>query len=541
MNTIYRGIGIGNNSVQAEAFRISPRKTLPELSKTFPNVEHEMVRYQDALAAFVRQLDAKSAQANENSVKEILYAQSVMAQDPELADSVLQNIKEGWSAESAVQLGMQKFTQELLGASDEFGERIADLKEIEYRIIQWLLHDVEEDKLPTSGEIIVVAEDLSPLETAAFTDVVKGVVTEKGGPTSHTAIICRQLGIPAIVACTDALKINNGTSLLVNPTMGTVEINGKLDVNQKFWWQDLKKINSPLAKVFANVGSVKDAEKVKKLNAQGVGLLRTEIFFLNTKTTPSQEEQTKIYSEVIAACPNGEIVFRTIDAGSDKPITFLNFADEANPALGVRGQRLYRSNPKFFTEQLAAIYQAAQNNNRVSDVLVMAPMIATASEASEFSNLARNIGFKKVGIMVEIPSIISEIVQLKGVVDFISVGTNDLSQYLFAADRQSAELATLLNPWQPALLKALKEICDHAEQVGIKVGVCGEAASDPLLCVFLMGIGVTTLSSGAGALSAVQDVVSRISLSQAKAAVNVALGAKSAQEAKEFVLGSLQG
>ena len=143
--------------------------------------------------------------------------------------------------------------------------------------------------------------------------------------------------------------------------------------------------------------------------------------------------------------------------------------------------------------------------------------------------------------MVEIPSIISEIVQLKGVVDFISVGTNDLSQYLFAADRQSAELATLLNPWQPSLLKALKEICDHAEQVGIKVGVCGEAASDPLLCVFLMGIGVTTLSSGAGALSAVQDVVARISLSQAKAAVNVALGAKSAQEAKEFVLGSLQG
>ena len=340
MNTIYRGIGIGNNSVQAEAFRISPRKTLPELNKTFPNVEHEMVRYQDALAAFVRQLDAKSAQANENSVKEILYAQSVMAQDPELADSVLQNIKEGWSAESAVQLGMQKFTQELLGASDEFGERIADLKEIEYRIIQWLLHDVEEDKLPTSGEIIVVAEDLSPLETAAFTDVVKGVVTEKGGPTSHTAIICRQLGIPAIVACTDALKINNGTSLLVNPTMGTVEIDGKLDVNQKFWWQDLKKINSPLAKVFANVGSVKDAEKVKKLNAQGVGLLRTEIFFLNTKTTPTQEEQTKIYSEVIAACPDGEIVFRTIDAGSDKPITFLNFAEEANPALGVRGQRL---------------------------------------------------------------------------------------------------------------------------------------------------------------------------------------------------------
>ena len=120
-----------------------------------------------------------------------------------------------------------------------------DLKEIEYRIIQWLLNEVEEDKLPTSGEIIVVAEDLSPMETAAFTEVVKGVVTEKGGPTSHTAIICRQLGIPAIVACSDALKINNGTSLLVNPTLGTVEIDGKLNTNQKLWWQDLQKINSP--------------------------------------------------------------------------------------------------------------------------------------------------------------------------------------------------------------------------------------------------------------------------------------------------------
>ena len=156
MSTIYRGIGIGNTSVQAEAFRIAPRKSLPELAKTFPNVESEMVRYQEALAAFVRQLDAKSAQAQEQSVKEILYAQSVMAQDPELAEMVLQNVKEGWSAESAVQLGMQKFTQELLGASDEFGERVADLREIEYRIIQWLQGEVEEHQLPKSGEIIVV-------------------------------------------------------------------------------------------------------------------------------------------------------------------------------------------------------------------------------------------------------------------------------------------------------------------------------------------------------------------------------------------------
>ena len=278
MSTIYRGIGIGNTSVQAEAFRIAPRKSLPELAKTFPNVESEMVRYQEALAAFVRQLDAKSAQAQEQSVKEILYAQSVMAQDPELAEMVLQNVKEGWSAESAVQLGMQKFTQELLGASDEFGERVADLREIEYRIIQWLQGEVEEHQLPKTGEIIVVAEDLSPMETATFTDVVKGVVTEKGGPTSHTAIICRQLGIAAVVACTDAMKINNGTSLLVNPTLGTVEIDGTLNANEKPWWHQLPTQANPLAKVFANVGSVKDAQKVKSLNAQGVGLLRTEIF-----------------------------------------------------------------------------------------------------------------------------------------------------------------------------------------------------------------------------------------------------------------------
>lgn len=540
MSVIYRGIGIGNTSVQAEAFRIAPRKTLPELAKTFPNVESEMVRYQEALAAFVRQLDAKSAQAQEQSVKEILYAQSVMAQDPELAEMVLQNVKEGWNAESSVQLGMQKFTQELLGAADEFGERVADLREIEYRIIQWLQGDVEEHQLPKTGEIIVVAEDLSPMETATFTDVVKGVVTEKGGPTSHTAIICRQLGIAAVVACTDAMKINNGTALLVNPTMGTVEVDGKLNTNEKPWWSELAKQSNPLAKVFANVGSVKDAQKVKSLNAQGVGLLRTEIFFLNTRTAPTLDEQTNIYAEVISQCPAGEIIFRTMDAGSDKPIAFLNFASEANPALGVRGQRLDKTNPKFFSEQLQAIFNAAVKNNRESDVAVMAPMIATANEATLFANSARQIGFKQVGIMVEIPAIISQIPQLKGVVDFISVGTNDLSQYLFAADRQSAQLAMLLDPWQPALLKALKDICTSAQEVGIKVGVCGEAASDPLLCVYLMGIGVTTLSSGAGALTSVQDVVSRISNSQAEAAVKVALAARSAQEAKQFVLTSLK-
>ena len=282
MSTIYRGIGIGNTSVQAEAFRIAPRKSLPELAKTFPNVESEMVRYQEALAAFVRQLDAKSAQAQEQSVKEILYAQSVMAQDPELAEMVLQNVKEGWSAESAVQLGMQKFTQELLGASDEFGERVADLREIEYRIIQWLQGEVEEHQLPKTGEIIVVAEDLSPMETATFTDVVKGVVTEKGGPTSHTAIICRQLGIAAVVACTDAMKINNGTSLLVNPTLGTVEIDGTLNANEKPWWHQLPTQANPLAKVFANVGSVKDAQKVKSLNAQGASISSDIRDFFNT-------------------------------------------------------------------------------------------------------------------------------------------------------------------------------------------------------------------------------------------------------------------
>ena len=233
---------------------------------------------------------------------------------------------------------------------------------------------------------------------------------------------------------------------------------------------------------------------------------------------------------------------RTLDAGSDKPIAFLGIGREENPALGVRGQRVAAIAPKFYQDQLHAIKAAAdavKATGKKIEVSVMAPMIATVEEAQVFAKEARAAGFTRVGIMVEIPAITRVIPQLKGVVDFLSVGTNDLSQYLFAADRVNSAVAALLNPWQPALLSTLETIATDAALAGIKVGVCGEAASDPLLAVVMAGLGIDSVSASASSVTAVNDLLSRVDGSAAKSAARAARTATNARDAKVAAKGAL--
>lgn len=285
------------------------------------------------------------------------------------------------------------------------------------------------------------------------------------------------------------------------------------------------------------------SESAAEAGAEGVGLLRTEFCFLGRDSEPTVEEQADAYTEVFEAFPGRKVVVRTLDAGADKPLPFLTDATEPNPALGVRGYRTDWTTPGVLERQLEAIAVAKQRST--ADVWVMAPMIATVGEAARFHDLVVAAGLKVSGVMVETPAAAITAEQILERVDFVSLGTNDLTQYTMAADRMLGSLADLNSPWQPAVLRMIQATARGAAQASERggehknVGVCGEAAADPALAVVLVGLGVDTLSMSPRSLAAVSAVLARVDAAEARRLAELALHATSAQEAKEAVRAEL--
>jgi phosphotransferase system enzyme I (PtsI) len=290
-----------------------------------------------------------------------------------------------------------------------------------------------------------------------------------------------------------------------------------------------------LVPLLANVGGAKDAVAAAKLGAQGVGLFRTEFCFLERDTEPTVEEQAAAYKGVFDAFPGKKVVLRTLDAGADKPLPFLTDSTEPNPALGVRGYRTDFTTPGVLDRQLEAIALAEKQSE--AEVWVMAPMISTAEEAARFASMCADAGIKTPGVMVEVPSAALTADTILREVSFASLGTNDLTQYAMAADRQLGPLAGLNTPWQPAVLRLVGLTVEGAAAEGHNkpVGVCGEAAADPALAVVLTGLGVTTLSMTARSLAAVAAVLKTVTLAEAQELAKLALSAPSATEARAWV------
>lgn len=456
-------------------------------------------------------------------------------QDESLFDAAVAEIDAGWEAATAFVNAVETFA-ELLSGDPTFEERLADIRDLAKRVAA-NIHGISLGlNLPAEGRYVIVGEDFSPADTAQFTKAVVGVITIQGGPTSHTAIICRSKSIPAVVSCGAAADLVDGVQVLVDPVGDRVVVEGKeSDATQAITF--VAKSSQPIIPVRANIGSLEDAIAASTTAAEGVGLFRTELLYLQSTAKPSKEKQIASYTEILKAAPEGPIVVRTIDAGSDKPVPFLEMPKEENPALGVRGFRLVVPHREFIIDQLESLEEARKQSGR--EVWVMAPMVALATEAAEFADLARKAGNFKVGIMVETPSIIYEIPSLKGVVDFISVGTNDLSQYLFASDRLHPSLGSLLNPWQPALIRALSEIAKECKAVSIYSGVCGESASDPAFAVVLAGMGFDSVSSSRSQVGAVRTALSSLDAAQAQDIYQAVLGARTSDEAKSIALAKL--
>ena len=478
-------------------------------------------------------------------VANVLVAASMMAEDPALLDSATAHVRDdGTPPARAVFEAAARFVAALQAAGGYMAERAGDVVDVRDRIVAELLGVPAPGVPALEGPSVLVARDLAPADTATLEPgTALALVTEEGGPTSHTAILARSLGVPAVVACRGAASLAEGTLVRVDGGAGTVETavagtpvgadraaGGPATVTGPVTTADGHRVA-----VFANIAETKDAERAAAVGAEGVGLLRTELTFLSAATEPTPQDQRAGYAATMAPLRGRPVTARTLDAGADKPVPFLHVAPEPNPALGVRGQRLFDGSVPdrdgVLDRQLAALVGGAAD--AVVRLKVMAPMIATAAEASRFVARARAAGVDEVGVMIEVPAAVLGARELLAEVDFVSVGTNDLTQYLFAADRQSGPLAALNDPWQPALLRLLDQLCREAALSATHVGVCGEAAADPDLAVVLVGLGVSSLSASPAALPAVAARIAAVDLDACRRAAGAALASPDAASARE--------
>ena len=528
---VLRGVGIGLNAVSAEVFRIKPRKNSSQTARS-GSASEEATALTASISKVSLELDELAATAELNNA-EIFQALRLMIQDPELFEAACRHIEKGWSAGSALFLAVEEFAQ-LLKGDPLLEERAADLKDLATRVSAELNGVGLGMQVPLRGRLVLVGEDFFPTDIAQFGKAVVGVVTSKGGPTSHTAILLRSMGIPAVLGCEGADQLVDGQVVLVDPAGDRVLVDADMSsATQSI--QLVPKNFEPLIPVRANIGSLDDSVLAAATAAEGIGLLRTELLYLSQQTAPSIDEQTKSYSDIFAAAPEGPVVVRTIDVSTDKPVPFLSV--DAKAALNP-GYSLLRDNREFVIGQLKSIERARDLTGR--EIWVMAPMVDSAAEAIEFAELARSLGHYKVGVMVETPSLANEVAELKGKVDFVSVGTNDLSQFLFETNRLAPLSPALLSPWQPKLIKLLSKIAKAAQAANISTGVCGESASDPVFAIVLAGLGFDSISASMSQVAAVRSALSAVSLDEAEGVAQVALGAGSAESAKAMALGALR-
>jgi len=481
----------------------------------------------------------KLAEIATGEASTILITTAAMAADPALVSSAEQLVKDqDLPAPRAVHQAAGKFADALAAAGGYMAERARDVLDVRDRLVAELLGIAPPGVPDFESPSVLVARDLAPADTAGLDpEKVLALVTEEGGPTSHTAILARALGIPAVVAVRGVLALD-AQALAVDGDAGVVEVadpNADVVTAAKTgaitWNGTGATADGHRVKVLGNVGSAADAQAAAEAGAEGVGLFRTEFCYLDASSEPSVEEQRKAYTAVLTPFRGKPVIVRTLDAGADKPLAFLEPEAEPNPALGVRGLRVAFDRPEILDRQLEAIAGAAQDSG--AEVSVMAPMVATAAEAAWFAERARAAGIARTGVMIEIPAAALTAREILDAVDFVSVGTNDLAQYTFAADRQLGAVAKLNDPWQPGLLRLLEVIGQAAKDTGKPAGVCGEAAADPRLALVLAGLGLTSLSMNAPAVRAVGASLAATTLAECEALAEAVLATSDPVSARQ--------
>ncbi len=541
--TTLTGIGIGRGVAAGPVLRMPEPLDEPLDNERSADAEAEITRATEALVAVREWLVGRGVEAG-GDAQAVLEAQALMAGDPAIGKDVAARIHAGKTAERAVFDAFGAFQTLLEEMGGYMAERSADLADIAQRVIA-RLRGASAPGVPESAvPFILVAHDLAPADTALldFTKVL-ALVTRDGGPTSHTAILARAKSIPAIVGVDGANSLTDGTIVVVDAAASTVIVDASAQAVEEAHAKRAEWLavsSAPITKgalkdghavgLLVNLGDPREAAQAVALGAEGVGLFRTEFLAFGSKTAPTVEVQEKQYIELLSEFPGKKVVVRVLDAGADKPLSFLNSADEPNPALGLRGLRALRAHEGILRDQLQALVNA--QNATDADLWVMAPMVADAEEADYFVTLAKNMGLRVAGVMAEVPSIALVADQILSVADFVSIGTNDLTQYTMAADRMLGSVARYQDPWHPAVLRIIKMLADAGVAAGKPVGVCGEAAADPDLAIVLVGLGVTTLSMAPAALADVRAALLTVTLDEARLRASRALTGRTATESR---------
>ena len=551
-----RGVAVGN------VYRyIQEEIVIPDYTVAEDMVEEEIGKFAAAMAATLKQLDTIRQKALDEMGPEeaaIFEAHMQIAQDPSLSDGIKSLVESSHTnVVAATAQTIETFANIFLGMEDPYmRERGADIKDIGDRLMRNMLGMNPRGLSHISGEVILVAQDLAPSDTASLDkNVVKGIVTAAGGPTSHAAIMARTLEIPAVMGVGDIESFVDGDKAVVLGTDGIVEMNpSDADwdeyTNQAAAFQEeLKRLRESAnleatttdghhVELFGNIGKAKDAKNALTMGAQGIGLYRTEFLYMENDELPAEDVQFEEYKKVAQDMKGKPVIIRTMDIGGDKELKCLDLPSEMNPFLGYRAIRISLNRPDIFKVQLRALLRASA----FGDIHIMYPMIASVEEVKQANAMldeckeeltAEGKEFNKdikVGIMIEVPAaaIISPI--LAKYVDFFSIGTNDLCQYTLAVDRMNEAIGSLYQPLHPGVLRLIKHVIDASHEQGKFTGMCGELAGDPVATMILLGLGLDEFSMTASSIPLIKNILRSVSKAECEEVANKALTMDTAEE-----------
>ena len=521
---LMQGKGVSKGVIKGKLYFFQRPDTTVAMRQV-EDVEAEKQRLAQAQETTVQQLNILAEKAREDAGKEIAIlfdTHAMFVEDEDYVECILSCLEEeGCNAEYAVQMAGEQFAAMFAAMDDAYMQaRAADIRDVSQRILNNLMGIVE-GGIDSEEPIILAADDLAPSETIQLDkSKILGFVTQGGSSNSHTAILARTMGIPAICGLGDALKAEyagrvayldgeTGSVVLDPDELTHAQIREKYNKQQEMKeilatmkgqedvTLDGKKIN-----VYCNIGSPEDVAAVLNNDGQGIGLFRSEFLYLAANDYPTEEEQFQAYKAVASAMGGKRVIIRTLDIGADKQVDYFDMKKEENPALGVRAIRICLNRPEVFKPQLRALYRASAYGK----VAIMFPLITSVWEVKECKRAcqsvmkeltAEGIPFEpetEIGIMIETPSSVFIAEDLAKYVDFFSVGTNDLTQYTLACDRQANDLGKFYDPHHPAVLRALKMAADAAHNAGIWIGICGELGADLSLLPTFLALGIDELS-----------------------------------------------
>lgn len=535
------GIAIGRAFLLKSSYAAVTGITL----ETKGDAEAEIEKYKNAVGEALAEIRNMISRTSGDENIEFLETHTELLSDPQIEEDVINKIREeSKNANDALIEVIASITGIFSNMQDEYmRERAADIRDAGNRILKHLNKPLYAGNQQYNDNTIIITEDLAPSDTIAL-DLknVSGFATQAGGKTSHTAIIARTRGIPAVAGCGDELKIiNNNDLVILDGSKGRVIVNpGSDEINEyqlkreKYLQQaailrSLKNVpsNTPdglSIKLLANISNAEEMDEVFANCGEGIGLLRTELLFMGKNSFPNEEEQFTFYKKIALRSGERPVTIRTIDIGGDKQLPYFTLPEEQNPSMGYRAIRICLDRKDIFITQLRAILRAG----KFGRLKIMFPLISGISElraAKKILNEAKNELIKdhipfddtiEVGIMIEVPSAAITADILAKEVDFFSIGTNDLCQYTLAVDRMNQKTGHLYDPFNPGVLRLISNVIAEAHKHSIAVTMCGEMAADPLATPLLLGMGLTRFSMGAGSIPVIKNVIIQQSMEAAK-------------------------